>query len=117
MAEFFYLGLRRMEGVYLEDFKYRFDFDVTDIYGDVITKLEEQKLICYVNRGKRMSVPLQELTGKSRIRLTEYGIDVSNYVFASFILEEAEVEKRKKEALNRMAAENKKKASKSKADI
>ncbi len=93
MAEFFYLGLRRMEGIYIEDFKYRFDKEMVDVYGDVLDRLQEQKLITYVNRGVRSDLPLGELSGKSRIRLTEYGIDVSNYVFSQFILSDEDEKK------------------------
>ncbi len=93
MAEFFYLGLRRMEGIYIEDFKYRFDKEMVDVYGDVLDRLQEQKLITYVNRGVRSDLPLGELSGKSRIRLTVYGIDVSSYVFSQFILSDEDEKK------------------------
>lgn len=60
--EYFFLGLRKMEGV--EPGTYR------EHYKEQIKKLQDQQL-------------LEEKDG--RIRLTERGIDVSNYVMAQFL--------------------------------
>ena len=65
MEEYFFLGLRKMEGV-----------DVTPyemIYQQVIDKLQKEGLL-----------ERQE----NKIRLTELGIDVSNYVLSEFLIEE-----------------------------
>jgi oxygen-independent coproporphyrinogen-3 oxidase len=63
--EYFFLGLRKMEGV--DPGIYR------EHYRELLKKLEEQQLI-------------REEEG--RICLTEYGIDVSNYVLAQFLEDE-----------------------------
>ncbi len=70
MEEFMFLGLRRMDGISPEDFRAAFDRDIMEIYGEKLIKLEKQGLI--TNSG-------------DRIRLTERGIDISNYVFTEFI--------------------------------
>lgn len=74
MAEFFYLGLRRMEGVYFSDFSEMFDEDATKIYGAVMDKLVRNGLLCYI----------EEHDKKLGVRLTTEGIFVSNTVFVEF---------------------------------
>jgi len=70
MEEFMFLGLRKMQGVSKLEWCRQFGCDIEAVYG-----LEIEELI-----RKRL---LEEREGY--IRLTEYGIDVSNYVFAEFI--------------------------------
>ena len=70
MEEFMFLGLRRTEGVSRETFQETFHRAVDDVYGDAIRKLERKKLI--------------ETDGK-RIKLTDKGIDVSNYALSEFL--------------------------------
>lgn len=70
MEEFMFLGLRRMAGISAADFRAAFGRDIMEIYGEKLIKLEKQGLI--TNSG-------------DRIRLTERGIDISNYVFSEFI--------------------------------
>lgn len=70
MEEFMFLGLRKTEGVSPEDFRKAFGKDIMDIYKVQIRKLEAQGLL--ENAG-------------GRIRLTERGTDISNYVFGEFI--------------------------------
>jgi oxygen-independent coproporphyrinogen-3 oxidase len=72
MEEFMFLGLRRMEGVSRRDFLQRFSVLPEEIFGDCIKELEEKKLIRNVGDW---------------IQLTEYGIDISNYVLSSFLLD------------------------------
>lgn len=69
MAEFMFLGLRMMEGVSKEGFEARFSRKMDDVYGDVIRKHAAEGL----------------LTDGERVRLTEEGISVSNYVMADFL--------------------------------
>ena len=70
MEEFMFLGLRKMEGISEKDFYEAFGRNIREVYGLQLKKLEEQKLIeCR----------------RKRVRLTERGIDVSNYVFSEFI--------------------------------
>ncbi len=71
MEEFMFLGLRRCEGINKEFFFQRFGKNIETIYGDLLLKLEEQNLVEKV---------------EDQIRLTEYGIDVSNAVLSEFLL-------------------------------
>jgi oxygen-independent coproporphyrinogen-3 oxidase len=71
MEEFMFLGLSIMSGVSKKDFYNRFNVEIGRIYGDVIARLDENKLLT---------------VNKDRIFLTDYGIDVSNIVFTEFLL-------------------------------
>lgn len=71
MEEFMFLGLRMMKGISGSEFLGRFGQNMWNIYGDVLNKLEEQKLI-------EVDAPT--------VRLTELGIDVSNMVLSNFLL-------------------------------
>ena len=71
MEEFMFLGLRKTEGISIEEFRRAFDIDIFEVYGLQIRKMEEQGLL--------------EISD-TRIRLTERGTDISNYVFSEFIL-------------------------------
>ncbi len=71
--EFMFLGLRLMRGVSPIAFKERFGVNMEDVYGEVLKKSEEQGLL-------RIE--------KERIFLTDYGTDVSNYVFRQFLADE-----------------------------
>ena len=71
MAEFAFLGLRMMNGIDTEKFYGIFNRDFYDVYGDVVAEHTSKGLLN--NEG-------------SRIKLTEKGIDVSNYVFSDFLL-------------------------------
>ena len=70
MEEFMFLGLRKTAGISCNDFRKAFGREIGDIYGEKLAKLEKQGLIR--NSGER-------------VRLTERGIDISNYVFSEFI--------------------------------
>lgn len=72
MEEFMFLGLRMCEGVSFTKFEQSFGVPMRQVYGKVIDKLLEEKVIIIEN---------------DRLRLTEYGLDVSNAVFTEFILE------------------------------
>lgn len=71
MEEFMFLGLRMMQGVSEMEFRNRFKKTVSDIYGDIPTRLMAQGVLC---------------REKGRLKLTERGIDVSNAVMAEFLL-------------------------------
>lgn len=71
MAEFAFLGLRMIEGIDTEEFRNIFNRDYYDVYGDVTAGHISKGLL--IKEG-------------SRIKLTEKGIDVSNYVFSDFLL-------------------------------
>lgn len=72
VEETMYLGLRMMSGVNKEKFFEDFGVSLEKIYGNVIKKLEREKLI----RNEAESLVL-----------TEFGVDVSNRVLAEFLLD------------------------------
>ena len=69
MEEFMFLGLRLTEGISKKDFYSAFNRDIHEIYGGVIDKLQKQELIAV----------------SERVKLTDYGRDISNYVMAQFL--------------------------------
>lgn len=71
MEEFMFLGLRMMKGVSRKEFLKRFGMDMWDVYGKVLDKLEGNRLI---------------VVEEPYVRLTEFGIDISNYVLSEFLL-------------------------------
>lgn len=71
MEEFAFLGLRTTQGVLRTDFETAFGEKLDDLYASVIRK--------------NVSDGLLE-DGGERIRLTERGMDLSNYVMAQFLL-------------------------------
>jgi len=71
IEEFMFLGLRLTEGVNRVHFKELFGKDVDEIYGTTLEKLEAQKL----------------LFNGSNISLKSFGVDISNYVMAEFLLD------------------------------
>lgn len=72
MAEFMFLGLRRMAGVSEEEFRERFHCTMEEIYGPVIRRYQNLQLLAREN---------------GRLFLTRAGIDVSNTVMADFLLD------------------------------
>ena len=70
MEEFMFLGLRKTAGISVDDFRKAFGREIRAVYGEQMRKLEEQRLIEYSG---------------NRVRLTERGIDISNYVFSEFM--------------------------------
>lgn len=71
MEETMFLGLRMREGVSFAHFYETFGVEMETVYGEVLRKLEQQGLL--------------ERT-KEAVLLTERGTDISNYVFAEFLL-------------------------------
>lgn len=71
MEEFMFLGLRLTEGVEEVDFVKAFGVSVDAVYGETVARLAKQDLL--VRTG-------------GRLFLTPRGIDVSNVVFAAFLL-------------------------------
>lgn len=74
MEEFMFLGLRMMRGVSAEKFKRKFLRTMEEVYGTVLDKQLKEGLIKKTKDG---------------YCLTEYGIDVSNYVMAAYLLDDA----------------------------
>lgn len=71
MEEFMFLGLRKIEGISIKDFKNRFKIDIYDIYKDVIEKFVKRNLL---------------IKNKDRIYLSYEGVKLSNQVMCEFIL-------------------------------
>ena len=72
MAEFMFLGLRKIDGIARADFYQMFDIDIEAIYGPVITALRNQGFMD---------------AKEGRLFLTDIGIDVSNQVLSKFLLD------------------------------
>lgn len=94
MEEFMFLGLRVMEGVSGTEFEKRFGKTMEDVYGTVLRKHEEEGLLRIERREARKedrkeaaaTEPAEGKTNIERVMLTTKGVDVSNYVFADFLL-------------------------------
>ncbi|WP_026665236.1 radical SAM family heme chaperone HemW [Butyrivibrio sp. FC2001] len=71
MEEFMFLGLRMVRGVSGDEFKKRFSCEMADMFGDVIAELRGEELLEVTDEG---------------IHLTDYGMDLSNYCMAKFLL-------------------------------
>ncbi len=71
MEEVMFLGLRLTCGVSVSEFNARFNRDIFEVYGDVLKELEGEKLL---------------KCEEGRVFLTSYGLDVSNYCMAKFLL-------------------------------
>lgn len=71
IEEYMFLGLRLMSGISIDRFQKRFNLSIDDIYGKVISKYVG--LGCIIKDG-------------DRLRLSDRGIDVSNGIFADFML-------------------------------
>lgn len=70
MEEFMFLGLRMMEGISIKEFKEKFHAEYKNVYGKVQEKMIRQKLL---------------LCDGDRVKLTDKGVDVSNYVMSEFV--------------------------------
>jgi oxygen-independent coproporphyrinogen-3 oxidase len=72
MEEYMFLGLRKTSGVSVRRFETLYGRNIYDVYGTVIAEMSGKGLL--------------ETEGDF-IRLTEHGLDVSNYVMSGFLLE------------------------------
>ncbi|EGL36513.1 putative oxygen-independent coproporphyrinogen III oxidase [Oribacterium sp. oral taxon 108 str. F0425] len=70
MEEFFFLGLRRTEGITEMDFVARFSVDMHQLYGEVLSQLVKEGYLIHQN---------------SRYYFTEEGLDLSNQLLARFL--------------------------------
>lgn len=90
MEEFMFLGLRVMAGVSGTEFEKRFGKTMEDVYGDVLRKHEEEGLLQIERKENRKEAaaaePAKGKTNIEKVMLTTKGVDVSNYVFADFLL-------------------------------
>lgn len=73
MEEFMFLGLRMIEGVKKKEFQDQFGRSLEDTYADVLIELKRDGLL---------------LEKPEILALTKRGLDLSNYVFSKFLLEE-----------------------------
>ena len=68
--EFFYVGLRMTAGVSLPEFERRFGVSAKDVYPGLMEMVVEEKAAVFQG---------------DRFVLTDYGLDVSNYIMAQFL--------------------------------
>ena len=73
MEEFMFLGLRLTKGIEVRNFEELFGVALPEVYGEVIAKNLADGLLCYTNDGKSLA-------------LTKKGLDLSNYVYAQFLI-------------------------------
>lgn len=73
MEEFMFLGFRMSQGVSFSEFEKYFHFNLRTIYGKVIDRFIDEGL-------------LEETS--TNLRLTDKGIDVSNFVMAQFLFDD-----------------------------
>lgn len=72
MEEYMFLGMRMMSGISKKAFKNTFQTEINEVYKDVIVKYTDLGMI--KNQGDNLC-------------LTEKGIDISNTIFADFLLD------------------------------
>lgn len=77
MEEYMFLGLRMNEGITRDGFYKAFGCHIDGIYGEVLRKLSAEELL---------------VTEAGRIRLTDRGLDLSNYALAQFLLDKTDAE-------------------------
>lgn len=68
--EFFYVGLRMTAGVSLSEFERRFGISAKEVYPGLMETFVKEKAACFEG---------------DRFVLTDYGLDVSNYIMAQFL--------------------------------
>ena len=83
MEEFMFLGLRMTEGVSENEFRRRFGLSLEEKFGDVLQRHLDQGVI---RRIPEKAGPESGSVTDTRIALTEYGLDVANYVMADYLL-------------------------------
>lgn len=72
MEEFMFLGLRMLRGISIEAFYERFGKTIFQVYGETIEKWIKDEII---------------VQNKDRLYLSDKGIDLSNQVFISFLID------------------------------
>ena len=75
MEEFMFLGLRKTKGVSAETFRRLFGEELEEVYGEPVGRLIREGLLVRCRRED----------GELFFRLTDRGIDVSNYALAMFL--------------------------------
>ena len=69
-AEYIFLALRTVQGLFIQEFKNYFACDFFQEYGEIVAKLARQKLI---------------VVGEKQIYLTTVGMKYGNVVFRAFL--------------------------------
>ncbi len=69
-----FLGLRLIRGVSRRDFQEKFGLPIEEVYGETLHSLRRDGLLFTED-------------GNDSIRLTPYGLDISNYAMAQFLFE------------------------------
>jgi len=82
MEEFMFLGLRLTGGVSGTAFQQRFGQTIEEVYRPVLEKMVRQGLLENIQQQKDEETAATD----SWWRLTDLGLDVSNYVLAEFLL-------------------------------
>jgi len=72
MSEFMFLGLRLIDGISKQAFTKKFTFTVEEIFGDVVKKHINNELL--IDNG-------------DFLKLSDRGLDISNYVLSDFLLD------------------------------
>ena len=70
MEEFMFSGLRMMQGVSMEKFERYFGKPYMEVYGKGQKKMEDKRFL---------------INDNGYVKLTEFGIDLSNYVMSEFL--------------------------------
>lgn len=70
MEEFMFLGLRMVDGFHRDEFERNFGISIEGVYGIELKRLQQEELL---------------LQTEGCIRLTEKGIDISNYALSQFL--------------------------------
>ncbi|WP_373854726.1 radical SAM family heme chaperone HemW [Clostridium arbusti] len=71
IEEFMFLGLRKINGISIKEFKRRFGKDIFLVYGNIIKKYECENMI---------------IIKEDRLYLSSRGIEISNYILSDFII-------------------------------
>lgn len=71
MEEFMFMGLRKIKGIKEKEFEKKFNVNINDVYGEIISKYEDKGLL---------------IRDSGRLHLSEKGIEVSNIIMADFLL-------------------------------
>lgn len=86
MAEFMFLGLRLIKGVSEKAFYQEFGCEMMKIYGDIIQRYENLGLLSWIEERVEPEIDGEKIHADRYLVLTEAGIDVSNQIFAEFLL-------------------------------
>jgi oxygen-independent coproporphyrinogen-3 oxidase len=89
MEEFMFLGLRLTQGISPDVFFSQFGVPIETIYGQVIQSNIDSGLLTtsIADLDSRVTNASSIINSSQRIRLTEKGLDLSNYVMSQFLID------------------------------